>query len=49
VEPTTVRLVQRVFATDMSTCVGLSADEWARRGIHRTLTELVLAPRRPLL
>jgi cardiolipin synthase A/B len=41
--------MQRVFATDQSNCVELTAEEWAARGFHRKFTELVLAPLRPLL
>jgi cardiolipin synthase len=41
--------MERIFATDLSNSVELTADEWAARGIHKKFTETVLAPLRPLL
>lgn len=41
--------MERVFRTDLTNCVELGADDWARRGVHRRFTEAVLAPLRPLL
>ena len=41
--------MERIFATDLSNAVELTAAEWDARGIHRKFTELVLAPLRPLL
>ena len=41
--------MERIYATDLSNCVELTAETWAARGIHKKFTELVLAPLRPLL
>ncbi len=41
--------MERIYATDLSNCVELTAEHWEARGIHRKFTELVLAPLRPLL
>lgn len=41
--------MERVFATDLSNSVELTAEEWGARGLHRKFTELVLAPLRPFL
>jgi cardiolipin synthase len=41
--------MERIFATDLSNSVELTAQEWDARGVHRKFTELVLAPLRPLL
>jgi cardiolipin synthase A/B len=41
--------MERIFTTDLSNAVELTAEEWASRGIHKQFTELVLAPLRPLL
>jgi cardiolipin synthase len=41
--------MERIFETDLSNCVELTAEAWDRRGVHRKFTELVLAPLRPLL
>ncbi len=41
--------MERIFRTDLSNCVELTADRWGERGIHKRFTELVLAPLRPLL
>jgi len=41
--------MERIYETDLSNCVELTAAEWDRRGVHRKFTELVLAPLRPLL
>ena len=41
--------MERIYETDLSNCVELTADTWAARGIHKKFTELVLAPLRPLL
>ena len=43
------REMERIYQTDLSNCVELTAEEWDRRGIHRRFTELVLSPLRPLL
>jgi cardiolipin synthase len=41
--------MERIYETDLSNCVELTAERWAARGVHRKFTELVLAPLRPLL
>jgi cardiolipin synthase len=41
--------MERIFRTDLSNCVELTAERWDRRGIHKRFTEMVLAPLRPLL
>jgi cardiolipin synthase A/B len=41
--------MERVYQTDLSNCVELTAGTWAARGLHRKFTELLLAPLRPLL
>ncbi|MEP7090106.1 MAG: phospholipase D-like domain-containing protein [Nocardioidaceae bacterium] len=41
--------MERIFRTDLTNCVELTAQTWADRGIHKKFTELVLAPLRPLL
>jgi cardiolipin synthase A/B len=41
--------MERIYETDLTNCVELTARTWAARGVHRKFTELVLAPLRPLL
>jgi cardiolipin synthase len=41
--------MERIYLTDLTNCVELTAETWAARGIHKKFTELVLAPLRPLL
>ena len=41
--------MERIFATDLTNCVELTAAEWDGRGAHKKFTELLLAPLRPLL
>ena len=41
--------MERIYETDLSNCVELTAATWSERGVHRKFTELVLAPLRPLL
>ena len=41
--------MERIFATDLTNAVELTAETWAARGVHRKFTEMVLAPLRPLL
>ncbi|NUR05574.1 MAG: phosphatidylserine/phosphatidylglycerophosphate/cardiolipin synthase family protein [Nocardioidaceae bacterium] len=41
--------MERIFETDLSNTVELTAETWAARGMHKKFTELVLAPLRPLL
>jgi cardiolipin synthase len=41
--------MERIYETDLSNCVELTARTWAARGVHKKFTELVLAPLRPLL
>jgi cardiolipin synthase len=43
------RTMERIFRTDLSNSVELTAEEWSARGVHKKFTELVLAPLRPLL
>jgi cardiolipin synthase A/B len=49
IDPAFATEMERIFATDLSNCVELTAERWAARGVHRKFTELVLAPLRPLL
>ncbi len=49
IDPAMAAEMERIFATDLSHSVELTAEEWESRGIHRKFTELVLAPLRPLL
>ncbi len=49
VDPTFARQMERIFETDLSESVELTAQTWAARGVHKKFTELVLAPLRPLL
>ena len=41
--------MERIFETDLTNAVELTAQTWAARGVHRKFTEMVLAPLRPLL
>lgn len=41
--------MERVFLTDLRGAEELTLQEWERRGVHKKLTELFLAPLRPLL
>ncbi len=41
--------MERIFATDLRGSKELTLQEWERRGVHKKLTELFLAPLRPLL
>ncbi len=41
--------MQRIFETDLSNCVELTADRWRERGLRNKATELFLAPLRPFL
>ena len=49
VDPGFARQMERIFETDLSESVELTARTWAARGVHKKFTELVLAPLRPLL
>jgi cardiolipin synthase len=49
IDPAQAEQMERIFETDLSNCVELTAGEWSARGVHRKFTELVLAPLRPLL
>jgi cardiolipin synthase len=49
VDASMAQQMERIYETDLSNCVELTADTWAARGIHKKFTELVLAPLRPLL
>jgi cardiolipin synthase A/B len=49
IDPGMAAEMERIYRTDLSNCVELTADTWAERGLHRKFTELVLAPLRPLL
>ena len=42
-------VMERVYRTDLSESVEVTAETWDGRGMHRKFTELVLAPLRPLL
>ncbi len=41
--------MEHIYATDLTNCVELTAEDWRKRGVHRKFTELVLAPLRPFL
>lgn len=49
IDPDMAAEMERIFATDLSNSVELTAEEWEARGVHRKFTELVLAPLRPFL
>jgi cardiolipin synthase len=49
IDPGMAEAMERIFRTDLSNSVELTASEWAARGLHKKFTELVLAPLRPLL
>jgi cardiolipin synthase len=49
IDPSMAAEMERIFASDLTNCVELTAAEWNGRGAHRKFTELVLAPLRPLL
>ncbi|QLQ10540.1 MAG: phosphatidylserine/phosphatidylglycerophosphate/cardiolipin synthase family protein [Nocardioidaceae bacterium] len=40
---------ERIFETDCTNAVELTATEWDQRGLHRKFTEILLTPLRPLL
>jgi cardiolipin synthase len=49
IDPAMAAEMERIFATDLTNSVELTAAEWDGRGVHKKFTELVLAPLRPLL
>ena len=49
IDPGQAAEMERIFATDLSNSVELTAEWWDRRGFHRKFTETLLAPLRPLL
>ncbi|MGZ4441635.1 MAG: phospholipase D-like domain-containing protein [Nocardioidaceae bacterium] len=49
IDPDLAAEMERIYETDLSNCVELTAETWSARGIHKKFTELVLAPLRPLL
>ncbi len=49
IDPAMAEQMERIFETDLTNCVELTADRWEARGLHRRFTEAVLAPLRPLL
>jgi len=49
IDPDFAAAMERIYETDLSNCVELTAETWAARGVHKKFTELVLAPLRPLL
>ncbi|MGH3509443.1 MAG: phospholipase D-like domain-containing protein [Nocardioidaceae bacterium] len=49
IDPAIAAEMERIFRTDLTNSVELTAAEWAARGVHKKFTELVLAPLRPLL
>jgi cardiolipin synthase len=49
IDPAFAAEMERIFATDLSSCVELTAERWEARGVHKKFTELVLTPLRPLL
>jgi cardiolipin synthase len=49
IDPEMAAQMERIFSTDLSNSVELTAEEWDHRGVHRKFTELVLAPLRPFL
>ena len=49
IDPGMAAEMERIFATDLRGSEELTLQEWERRGTHKKLTELFLAPLRPLL
>ena len=49
IDPAMAEEMERIFATDLRGCEELTLEKWERRGVHKKLTELFLAPLRPLL
>ena len=49
IDPAFAAEMERIYRTDLTNCVELTAETWAGRGIHKKFTEMVLAPLRPLL
>ncbi len=49
IDPGMAAEMERIFATDLRGAEELTLAEWERRGLHKKLTELFLAPLRPLL
>jgi cardiolipin synthase len=49
IDPAMAAEMERIFETDLTNSVELTAETWAARGVHKKFTELVLAPLRPLL
>lgn len=49
IDPGFAAEMERIYATDLTNCLELTAESWEARGVHRKFTELVLAPLRPLL
>ena len=49
IDPAMAEQMEKIFETDLSNTVELTAQEWEARGVHKKFTETVLAPLRPLL
>jgi cardiolipin synthase A/B len=49
IDPEMAAQMERIFATDLSNSVELTAQKWRTRGIHREFAERLLAPLRPFL
>jgi cardiolipin synthase A/B len=49
IDPAMAEEMERIFVTDLKGSEELTLEEWERRGVHKKLTELFLAPLRPLL
>jgi cardiolipin synthase A/B len=49
IDPAMAEQLEKIFETDLSNTVELTAQEWEARGVHKKFTETVLAPLRPLL
>jgi cardiolipin synthase len=49
IDPGMAAEMERIFATDLRNSEELTLAEWSSRGVHKKLTELLLAPLRPLL
>ena len=49
IDPDMAAEMERIFRSDLSNAVELTAAEWAARGIHKKFTEVVLSPFRPFL
>ena len=49
IDPGMAEVMERIFRTDLESCVQLTAEHWFARPVHKKAAELFLAPLRPLL